>query len=290
MQDLEFTLGSTTAAPYLSARLTYRHSAFPNQPDCFPSNGTSRVQTRLETTATASIRRHSTSSPWSPRSGRQETRDPNPLYEIIASHWGPRAAADVTRRVLLAPPGRGTPGPKAKVGMSRTMGARMRAIPPVVPKRKGSLRMAFVQTTAGGDARVDHEDDECERQNDRAREIWTDIRRMSSVGSVGEGEEDRRVSAGSASHVVSDRERNDVERRRAAIREKALRNQRSVGADTLRSLVPTLAEENVCGQGEVDRDGAPKSAVMHRIDSLNGRGRKEKEKENLRWNWTGWWQ
>jgi hypothetical protein len=137
-------------------------------------------------------------------------------------------------------------------------------------------------------------EDENEREHDRARKIWTEIRRMSSVGSGGSRDEDRKVSAGSTCaenrHGLS-----HVGRRRELIREKALRNRRSVGADTLRSLVPTVADANTCGPTahDSDKEITPKRLVASmdgmngRGDSMNGRG---KGKENMRWSWTGWWQ
>ncbi|KAK3379947.1 hypothetical protein B0T24DRAFT_176105 [Lasiosphaeria ovina] len=86
IKDLEYQLGSTTVE-YLQVRVTYRHSGFPQQhgPPSLYNTAVDRVvgvQTTMETTAVAVIKRHNSSSPWSPRSAPQ----PNPLFEIIASH------------------------------------------------------------------------------------------------------------------------------------------------------------------------------------------------------------
>lgn len=279
IQDLEFTLGSSTT-PYLSARVTYRHSSFPDQssPGC-----TLQQQTRLETTCTASIKRRNTRSVWSPSRQRQQQQQPasrkRPLFEIVASHWGAEAAADVTGRILLVPKKKKLPA----VSIARTTGGCVPGLPPVVPRRKASLRTRFARVAGGRD-----EEDENEREHDRAKKIWTEIRRMSSVGSGEESDEERKASV--SSRYREDRHgQSEVERRRDVIREKALRNRRSVGADTLRSLVPTETEVNTCGQEGYsgDKETTPKRVTVSNIESLNGRG---KGKENMRWSWAGWWQ
>ncbi|OIW32116.1 hypothetical protein CONLIGDRAFT_712510 [Coniochaeta ligniaria NRRL 30616] len=281
IQDLEFTLGSSTT-PYLVVQVVYAHSAFPDQ-----STGGCVTQTRLETTCTASIERHDVRSLWSPRGRRGAQKQE--LFGIIASHWGVEAAADVTRRMLGGP--RRARG--AGVSIARTIGVRgwMRggygAGGPVVPRRKGSLRASFLGQVAGENGGEEGQD-ENEAEHDRARKIWTDIRRMSSVGSGGEGDEDRKVSAGSTYSELR-HGKSDVDRRREMIRERALRNRRSVGADTLRSLVPTVAEGNSCAPliQDGDRDMTLKRLGAAKMDSVSGRG---KGKENMRWSWTGWWQ
>lgn len=282
MQDLESTLGlGSSTTPYLTVRLTYHHSAFPDQ------QGSTSCTTRLETTSTASIKRRNTRSPWSPPPPRQRQkhRQRQPLSAIVAAHWGAEAASDVARRITSpGPPSRTPPLPAAS--FARTMGpGRTRGgggFPPVVPRRRASLRRGWFAETGeiGGQGETgeeEEEEEEEEREHDRARKIWTEIRRMSSVG--GEGE--RRVSGATA---IGEKRvgRSEVERRREVIREKALRNRRSVGADTLKSLVPTEA-------GSGDRETTPKKAAPpSKVETaLNGRG---KGKENMRWSWTGWWQ
>ncbi|KAK3323488.1 hypothetical protein B0T19DRAFT_205929 [Cercophora scortea] len=121
IEDLEYQLGST-ATEYLQVRITYRHSAFPQRGDDgslaadprrpaiassltnrrrtnnnnTADDGVSSIQTVIVTTCRAAIKRHNALSPWSPRPAPQ----PNPLFEIIASHWGPDSASDVMHRIL----------------------------------------------------------------------------------------------------------------------------------------------------------------------------------------------
>ncbi|KAB5536056.1 hypothetical protein GE09DRAFT_1226811 [Coniochaeta sp. 2T2.1] len=288
MQDLEFTLGcgSSSTTPYLTVSVSYGHS-------CFPDTPTS--QTRLETTCAASIECQAADpdSVWSPpraRAGRGKAKK-QPLFEIVAAHWGREAVVDVARRMRGCVPEE--KGVERGVRIARTMGGRKGRDggggglqPPVVPKRKASLRTSLAMRHAG---------DEDDRENDRAKKIWGEIRRMSSVGSGKSGEDGaRNVSGGSQ----------EVDRRRQEIKDKALRNRRSVGADTLRSLVPNAPPDMNAGTQGMVRNGetetTPKRlADVHtggmnergnmgsRGDSINSRAR---GKENMRWSWTGWWQ
>jgi hypothetical protein len=164
------------------------------------------------------------------------------------------------------------------------MGARTRggfgvlAGPLVVPRRKTTLR--------GRDTLRSEEDEDDEREHDRARRIWGEIRRMSSVGSGGEVEEERKVSYMS---VLGENRKEEADRRRKAISERALRNRRSLGADTLRSLVPTEVDGITSGQVArgSENETMSKRPTVSKMDSLDGRG---KGKENVLWSWTGWWQ
>ncbi|KAK4134297.1 hypothetical protein BT67DRAFT_314487 [Trichocladium antarcticum] len=59
-------------------------------------NGIASIQTTIQTTAVAAIKCHNSASPWSPYPGAPQ---PNPLFEIIASHWGPVSARKAMQRV-----------------------------------------------------------------------------------------------------------------------------------------------------------------------------------------------
>jgi len=115
IQDLEYHLGSTTTE-YLEIRVTYRHSGFPHHsssPYSDPTTPTSAsretdgitgIQTTMQTRAFAIIKRHNSSSFWSPRPAPQ----PNPhLFDIIACHWGTASAREILTRIsarLSTPP------------------------------------------------------------------------------------------------------------------------------------------------------------------------------------------
>ncbi|KAK1831358.1 hypothetical protein QBC39DRAFT_94116 [Podospora conica] len=111
IQDLEYHLGSTTTE-YLEIRVTYRHSGFPHHASspCYDpaapssasreSDGIARIQTTMETRAFAIIKRHNSSSFWSPRPAPQ----PNPhLFDIIACHWGTASAREILTRISARP-------------------------------------------------------------------------------------------------------------------------------------------------------------------------------------------
>ena len=99
IEDLEHHLGNTLTE-YLQVRMSYRHSAFPhlqdNRPPHRAQDGVTDIDTTLVTTAFAVIQRHNPLSPWSPHPSVQ----PNPIFEIVASHWGPESASGIMHRVL----------------------------------------------------------------------------------------------------------------------------------------------------------------------------------------------
>ncbi|KAI1877434.1 hypothetical protein JX265_003442 [Neoarthrinium moseri] len=83
--DLEYQLGNVETE-LLAVRLSYCHSGFP--------------QTRLQTTAVGTVRRHNVTSPWSPA----PTPAPgcSPLFAIVASHWGPAQARELVGEISAA--------------------------------------------------------------------------------------------------------------------------------------------------------------------------------------------
>ncbi|KAK3294826.1 uncharacterized protein B0H64DRAFT_443860 [Chaetomium fimeti] len=103
IEDLEHELGGTVTE-YLQVRVTYCHSGFPQRHkqitatvNTTASDGIASIQTTIQTTATATIKRHNSTSPWSPPPC---TPRPNPLFEVIASHWGAENAHAVMQRVI----------------------------------------------------------------------------------------------------------------------------------------------------------------------------------------------
>ncbi|KAK3990088.1 hypothetical protein QBC44DRAFT_395267 [Cladorrhinum sp. PSN332] len=137
MEDLEFHLGSTMTE-YLQVRMTYRHSGFPQQPlrtanKMAAHDGIASTQTTIQTTAVAVIKRHNSSSPWSPR---PRAPLPNPLFEIIASHWGVQTASEVMQRILSSrvvtarKPGAMSPPPPMSMPSALGYGTTSRLVGP----------------------------------------------------------------------------------------------------------------------------------------------------------------
>ncbi|KFA51685.1 hypothetical protein S40293_02778 [Stachybotrys chartarum IBT 40293] len=81
IEDLELELGDTRVE-YMQIRVTYSHSAFPDHCSPGTSSGVSNIRTRMETTATATLKLYNELSPWSPRPAPA----PHPLLELIERH------------------------------------------------------------------------------------------------------------------------------------------------------------------------------------------------------------
>ncbi|KAK4151267.1 hypothetical protein C8A00DRAFT_36093 [Chaetomidium leptoderma] len=103
IEDLERQLGGTMT-DYVEVRVTYRHSGFPHRHG--QTTGTTKttapdgivsLQTTMQTTGIATIKRHNSASPWSPPPCMPR---PNPIFEVIASHWGIENAHAVMQRVI----------------------------------------------------------------------------------------------------------------------------------------------------------------------------------------------
>ncbi len=332
MEDLEYQLGSTLTE-YLQVRVAYRHSGFPQHPTATLGRGVAGVCTTMETCATAIIKRHNSSSPWSPRPAPQ----PNPLFEIIASHWGPAAANDVMQRILASRSNPRKPAhlywkPKVRHNATSTdagnagSGETVKPAPPTrvappVPRRQASLqRPLAAETPSSGE--IENPD----RDSDPARKIWTEMRRTSTGGRPSwHVSRVRRVP--SAAQIVQapvasstnkraksprppsspttptrssgkdrskGRLRDEILRQREAIQTQALRNQRSVGADTLRSLVPTVAEMSLDGkdaEGSVAKGERGERLRLGNVGGVlwDGGGAIRGKKEAGRWGWNGWW-
>lgn len=152
IQDLEYHLGSTTTE-YLEIRVTYRHSGFPHHssspysdpttPTSGPrkSDGITGMQTTMETRAFAIIKRHNSSSFWSPRPAPQ----PNPhLFEIIASHWGMASAREILTRISARP--------RTPLHPQRAM--NLAANVPLPPSPRSSPRLRVREQTSGDAPRL----------------------------------------------------------------------------------------------------------------------------------------
>ncbi|KAM7218560.1 hypothetical protein V8F06_006024 [Rhypophila decipiens] len=161
IQDLEHHLGNKLIE-YLQIRIRYHHSSFPHQKydQSADPDGTVEVQTAIETTARAAIKQHNSSSFWSPRPMLQA----NPLFEIIASHWGPGRAGEVMQRIINSHSTaqhtrERKPTPKVVPVPTR--------MPPPIPQRQASLQRFPPQAT---DA------------SPKTKTVWTEVRRTSGAG------------------------------------------------------------------------------------------------------------
>lgn len=233
-------------------------------------------------------------------------RASNALFPIIASHWGPFRACEIKNKIQATP--RSSPRKLAK-GSNRstvaTIAQRDENIPdtsgraaeniafarPVrVPRRQASLGKPPLPAMT-----------EPYGEPDPARKIWTEMRRTSS-GRGNPSLRVRKVRRGPLAAVTTESHpvdavvatknadadaacssQGEVERRRQQIKETALRNKRSIGADSLRSLVPSLMNFHLDG-GDKDESGggAPEGgpAVTYPLAEQANGGR---------WNIGSWW-
>ncbi|KAI0840927.1 hypothetical protein F5Y06DRAFT_233418 [Hypoxylon sp. FL0890] len=270
--DLEFELGNVQTE-YVYVRLNYCHSGFPAFRNALIEDSISSNQTRLETTATGTITRLSPTSTWSPR----PIPTSNPLFTIIASHWGPARANEVMSRI--------TPNQNKRRKIAKWTGMDVAQIgrnedtikapertgtAPPIPQRQASLKRL---------------------SPDPARKIWTELRRTSSGNrpAFHVSKANRLpaattfVDAPSPPRTESARPetRADVQRQRELIRETAVRNKRSIGADSLKSLVPSIAEMSIEGK----ENSSPVSPSPPGRQDMRYDGRKREG----RWSLGNWW-
>lgn len=268
MEDLEVQLGSIESE-YMEVRLTYNHSAFPRSDCGGEETRSASIKTTLETAVTASIKRHNPSSPWSPPPAPL----PNYLFDIVGSYWGKSAVDDLLQKKIAfqITPRKATAlayrGPPVDAHVGYDSDRSLKSSAPSVPSRRASLR----KTSLG-------------RGLDPARKIWAEMRRTSSSTKSYQGPSPStcRTSTDTVSSclgILSIQGREEVDRRRQTLRETALRNQRSIGAETLRSLVPTIPDLSI----------NEKPVYGRRVEKENKAIGTKGRNDSGRWPWASWW-
>ncbi|KAI0111915.1 hypothetical protein F4814DRAFT_372082 [Daldinia grandis] len=279
--DLESQLGSAQIE-YLQARVHYCHSGFPAFGDNIieddAEGNVSTYRTRLETVVTGTIKQHTSTSAWSP----QRVPTTNPLFPIIASHWGSVRANEVMQIIISSRP--------SSRRAARWMGMReldktedALQIPnrtgtaPLIPKRQASLNRLSPEIIS-----------------DPARKIWTELRRTSSgnrpafhvrktnrlpaaMTFVEAPNSNATICPGS----TQPQSRSEVQRQRDMIRETAVRNRRSIGADSLKSLVPSVIDTDP-GSRDDSNLSSPSPPDKQEVQY-------DKRKREGRWSLGGWW-
>jgi len=271
MADLETQLGDSLY-PYLTVRLAYKHSGFRNhKSSSLISAGMSSHTTRLQTEATAVINRHDPDSVWSPRASRtiNTPSEANRLVELVQTHYSPKKARDVLRKLSnernpasISTRFANTAGSSSEETakpFNHTISDRIDSVIPLSlvdgkwTDSKGN--------TVGPLARLPAATEEV----DPARKIWTQMRRnsrshhhmrasitdnyfstMSDMDLESEGTPTR---SSSGDNSVSTHSNGSVRQERDKIMEVALRNKRSIGTETLRSIAPSVLESIGKGKG-----------------------------------------
>lgn len=281
--ELETDLGDTITS-YLTVRVTYKHSGFPTHKNpAINTQGLSSHTTRLQTEATAVIRRHNSQSAWSPRTS-QTMMNPLASYslvELIETHFTTDKAREAIKRlsddrrsIQVTKRFQHLPGSSEETvkPLKSSFEARIASADPS-PLTSSISAKASTTALSGPFARLPRAHIPNERASediDPARRIWTEMRRNSRGGrhrrprtsiSVDhyfslEEESPSRTSSGNASvSTISSglggkRKGGDIDQERSRIMEVALRNKRSVGAETLRSMAPSVVQMSTATVGK----------------------------------------
>ncbi|KAI1418790.1 hypothetical protein F5Y12DRAFT_456751 [Xylaria sp. FL1777] len=277
--NLESKLGAASVR-YLQVRLRYHHSGFPRSNHAVSTNGTMDWQTQLETTVTGVIKQQALDSP----SGSSSSNfSQSPLFGLVASYWGPLRANEIFSE--------GLSGQTFSAGVANN--ARLNGN----QKKTMTTEDYFAYQTPTKSSpftplprsQVGLQTSSPEQGEDPARKIWTEIRSRTSRGRPNMHTRNAGNLSTTATPTIAGRAsinagsmkiRSDVDRRRELIRDVALRNQRSIGADSLKSLVPSMMNLNISGK-EAWGDSSSSTFNKENVPP-------ERRKEG-RWSLTGWW-
>lgn len=312
--NLQNHLGETISS-YLTVRLTYKHSAFPNHKPLHPQDGMKQRVSRIETEATATIKRRNPESAWSPRTSQtmSNSLESGPIVQLVVTHFSPGKAEEVKRRLIhdriSISTGRkfgywtedsddnmmeqGDPSDRLGFKIDSAITSSLHT-----SRSRRSLRKSMMSRPSGisSPQSVDDESSQAQLDDmDPARKIWSEMRLTSRGGRYRNGRasisanhyfmleedktptraisEDNQISKAShANPIPCPASSADVGAERSRIMEIALRNKRSVGAETLRSIAPSI--------GGIRGDGKSKGGPTISLGLGVGRA----------WGWSPpWW-
>ncbi|KAI1349647.1 hypothetical protein F5Y01DRAFT_182386 [Xylaria sp. FL0043] len=275
--DIENTLGASSVK-YIQVHIQYHHSGFPASNYAEPTNGTIDWQTQLDTTVIGIIKAqelHSTSCSSSSGIGGSA------LFGLVASYWGPLRANEI----FSGMPRRPDPIVTAN-NAALTRGQMLMATNDRLPYQCAVERGQFTPQPRKQIATKASSPDQGE---DPARKIWTEMRRRISQGRPNMQRRNAdnmpavatpTIPGRTSMNTSSLRMKSDVDRRREMIRDVALRNKRSIGADSLKSLVPSMMNLDIGGR-EVWDDWSS--------DASNKENVPPERRRDARWSLAGWW-
>ncbi|KAK2630573.1 hypothetical protein QTJ16_001393 [Diplocarpon rosae] len=283
--QLENDLGDTLI-PYLTVRLTYKHSAFPNiKSPVTVADGMSMHITRIQTEATAVIKRHNPLSAWSPRTS-QTINSPvevNPLIELVETYLPSERAREVLRKLA----NERTPIPLAKrfehahgasedtgkstdASIATRIGASASVVASPLACTASARSVMEPPSTSGPFARLgstrSHQGHLSEEM-DPARKVWAEMRRASRGGGLSRhprgsisadhylgvdegcspGQLSSSLGSPSAFLAGAGEDMELITEERSRIMDMALRNKRSVGQESLQSIVPSVGKQKLKG-------------------------------------------
>ncbi|KAF5254729.1 hypothetical protein FANTH_468 [Fusarium anthophilum] len=284
MEALKEELGDSTVS-YMTVRLSYRNSAFPMCQDMgIVEDDTLSMHSKIETVATASVKLHNAMSFWSPPPVSRS----NPLLPLVERHWGATSARKVMAQIAAA-----KYGPKdseqtdclqqkhpEKNGYSTHGKPTWNHSPtPRIPPRKASLQRDCTE--------VDLDDREKQPQSlMRLRQGSSRCGRQSREGLPG-SRTFRGAGVNNSAHTrpkeEHSRDGSDIpatqSRRTFSGKSDSstLWKRRSLGADTLRGLLPLMTGLSITTR---EQEVEESRAVL----PARSRGKKEASK----WGWASW--
>ncbi|KAI1115344.1 hypothetical protein F5Y14DRAFT_133861 [Nemania sp. NC0429] len=279
--DLESEL-RVPGIQYLQVRLRYHHSGFPALSSATPADGMADCRTSLETTVTAVLEQQALHlSTWQLPICPAESS----LFGIVASYWGPLRANEIfSKRTRPLTHSTVTGGNPTLIDRHKAMANEGIFSPRPVLERSPFTplprrRPLFHQPSP-------------EEGEDPARKIWTEMRRRTSQGrqNAAAPTMPERAAAAAYTYTGSLRLRSDVDRQRELLRDVALRNKRSIGADSLKSLVPSMESLDVgdkeawCGSSASSASASAAAASHNNKENVAPDRRREG-----RWSIAGWW-
>jgi hypothetical protein len=274
--ELESRLGNATTE-YLAVGISYKHSAFPTSKcSSTAENGLSYHTTTVRIEAHAVIKRHCSESSWSQQISRNQRSSggPNPLFSLINAHCDPVRAAKLISKI--------TPDPVSLIGLHRqeldTDRRYNSSSDPITPVKRKPLRDVLQTTQLENSVstpiskqslditQAGFHDTEgslgamalslCS-ELDPARKIWSDMRKTSrGTGKRGSRVTESLEMAMDGRDSCSSEMEAKIQKEQARIMELALRNKRSIGADTLRSMAAPSVSMGL-GMGRVWGWGPP---------------------------------
>lgn len=213
------------------------------------------------------------------------------MCQILPQQPVPREPARLSPSPIVIVPTRRTSLRKASLSSAssndreedpaRKIWASMRQVSTIMT-RGGARAAAPANAAVAADAR---------NKENIVPACWTYPSSLSArtAGGIADGAIHGNSSPANSQNGRDKKTREAVERRREFLRDQALRNRRSVGADTLRSLVPTVSSLSLNGSGSGGGGGNyAEGSDLERSSGMMRTGKAKKDGSG-RWGWGGWW-
>ncbi|EPQ66264.1 Bgt-4525-2 [Blumeria graminis f. sp. tritici] len=254
--ELQTDLGATRC-PYITVKLSYVHSGFrvTEQP-LKQTSGISSHKTWLHTEATALIMRYNPNSAWSPHIDQKTSLAENPILNLIETNFHKKRAQDAIRRIAVSKSN--LPSARRLVQTYELFTDNNKEPDHILQKKFDTPHNSPIQQTKESNSvtlrALTHKPHEFSEEIDPAHKIWVDMRRNSrrrctevkpdvNQGSRLSNQAFKKKSIYTlGNHESTGLGRVSIEQERNWIREVALRNKRSLGAETLKSIAPSVVE------------------------------------------------